>query len=450
MARKIRVKETLTLNGVEIRDIDVMRENFDIDAVIDYAFNGKLEKWLRDRYYEEEADAVAELAENDPDLEDKLYEIFDVDRPLTEEEIAWREEHLAILKQYTDDEEILANVESVAFDQQDLSDLLDEGLDEIYLCNARFLIPLRVKDKTYIGIGDDAVAEIRSNTPIDFEALNIHFKNIRFNSAYQKIAIQVDDGEPADSLFERGLAAEKAKDYAGARNCFERAAVKNHKEAMKHLISIYLDGKGMKPSPEKAFKWLLKLAESKDKTSMNKVAEMFEKGIGVKKDIEKALYWYRESAKIVEEVPRVEQPAPSAAPQPQAKPQPQPQAPPPPPVEEVPPQPEPVVEESKPASAVHHNEITVDGYTARVTTQVINKTGVHSHPAYNFVQIAAKFKSKIQILAKGRKCDGKSILMVMSLGLAYGTELTIVADGPDAEEAVRTLRDLVDDGFGEE
>ena len=40
--------------------------------------------------------------------------------------------------------------------------------------------------------------------------------------------------------------------------------------------------------------------------------------------------------------------------------------------------------------------------------------------------------------------------MVMSLGLAYGTEMTIYAEGPDAPAAVEVLRDLVDDGFGEE
>lgn len=436
MARKIRVKAPLLVNGIEIRDIDVLRDNFDIDAIIDYAFDGKLVKWLRDRYYDEEADEVEALSQDDPDLEDKLYEIFDVEPPLSEEEIAWRNERLARLKEFTDDEEILANVDSVAFDQEDLSDCLDAELDTIYLCGGRFLIPLKVEDKTYIGIGD-AVAEIRSNTPIDFEALNIHFKDIRFNSAYQKIAIQVDDGEPVESLFSRGLAAENAKDYVGARNCFERAAMKNHQDSMRHLADIYSEGKGMKPNPEKAFKWLLKLAEQKDKPSMNKVAAMFEKGVGVKKDIEKALYWYRESAKI-----NVVEPAPAPAAAPAPKPAPTPAAPAPAPAKPA--------EEPKAASGVHHNDIIVDGYNARVTTKVINKTGVHSHPAYNFVQTAAKFKSKIQILAKGRKCDGKSILMVMSLGLAYDTEMTIVADDPDAEEAVRTLRDLVDDGFGEE
>lgn len=435
MARRPRIKQPLIVNGVEVRDIEMLRDNFDVDTLIDYAFDGKLAKWLRDRYYDDEADEIESLEKDDPDLEDRMYDIFQVDPPMSEEEIAWRNERLAKLKEYTTDEEILERVDDVAFDQQDLSDLIDDDVEEIFLCGGRFTIPLKVENKTYIGIGD-AVAVIRSTVPIDFDDLNIHFKDIRFNSAYEKISPQSDDGEPADSLYSRGMAALNVKDYGEARKLLERAAMKNHREAIKEIAAIYSEGKGMKPNPEKAFKWLLKAAEQGSKSSMNKVASMYERGVGVKKDIEKALYWYRASAKMTAEEPAA---APATSSEVKVAP-PTPQA--------APPPPPPVAEESK--AAVSHNEIIIDGNTARVTTKVINKTGVHSHPAYNFVQTAGKYKSKIQILAKGRKCDGKSILMVMSLGLAYGTEMTIYAEGPDAPAAVETLRDLVDDGFGEE
>ena len=84
------------------------------------------------------------------------------------------------------------------------------------------------------------------------------------------------------------------------------------------------------------------------------------------------------------------------------------------------------------------------------TTTIENKTGIHARPASTFVQTAAKFKSKIQIAAKGKKVDAKSILMIMSMGLVKGTEITIVADGPDEADAVKALKDLVDSKFGEE
>jgi phosphocarrier protein len=84
------------------------------------------------------------------------------------------------------------------------------------------------------------------------------------------------------------------------------------------------------------------------------------------------------------------------------------------------------------------------------TTTIENKTGIHARPASVFVQTASKFKSKVQIKAKGKTVDAKSILMIMSMGLTKGTEITLVADGPDEADAVATLKKLVDDKFGEE
>lgn len=84
------------------------------------------------------------------------------------------------------------------------------------------------------------------------------------------------------------------------------------------------------------------------------------------------------------------------------------------------------------------------------TLTIENKTGIHARPASVFVQTATKFKSKVQLKAKGKTADAKSILMLMSLGLAKGTEVTIVADGPDEDEAIQALSGLIESKFGEE
>ena len=84
------------------------------------------------------------------------------------------------------------------------------------------------------------------------------------------------------------------------------------------------------------------------------------------------------------------------------------------------------------------------------TITIENKTGIHARPASIFVQTATKFKSKIQLQAKGKTIDANSILMIMSMGLVKGTEVTIIADGPDEAEAVKALKDLIDSKFGEE
>ena len=78
-----------------------------------------------------------------------------------------------------------------------------------------------------------------------------------------------------------------------------------------------------------------------------------------------------------------------------------------------------------------------------------NKSGLHARPASLFVQAANKFKSKIELTAKGKTIDAKSILMIMSMGLVKGTQVTISASGEDEKEALNTLHELINSKFGE-
>ena len=73
---------------------------------------------------------------------------------------------------------------------------------------------------------------------------------------------------------------------------------------------------------------------------------------------------------------------------------------------------------------------------------VANETGIHLEPATLLVRVSNKYKSKIQIEAKGRIIDVKSALMIISLGLVKGTEVKIIAEGSDSAEAVNTLKKL--------
>ena len=84
------------------------------------------------------------------------------------------------------------------------------------------------------------------------------------------------------------------------------------------------------------------------------------------------------------------------------------------------------------------------------TITIENKTGIHARPASIFVQTATKFKSKIQLQAKGKTIDAKSILMIMSMGLVKGTEVTIIADGPEEAEADKALKEHNETKNGDE
>ena len=78
-----------------------------------------------------------------------------------------------------------------------------------------------------------------------------------------------------------------------------------------------------------------------------------------------------------------------------------------------------------------------------------NASGLHARPAGMFVKNAAEFKSTVEVIAKGKTVNAKSIMGIMSLGLGQGDELTVVANGEDEEAAVNALVELIEGGFGE-
>lgn len=193
-------------DGAEVRNIDDLKAHFDIGSVVRYFSNGKLLTWLEDRYYDEEADAIRKISRTDKDLNQKLCAIFGI-------ESAWIIERRNRLKKYTNDANILANADKVAFDQEDLADLLDAGAREIYLCANRFVIPLRMKNKTYIGVSG-AVAVIRSKNLVNFDELGIKFENIAFDDDYQRILPKVQ------------RVTSKTQNSYGKRNIVVRAPLK--------------------------------------------------------------------------------------------------------------------------------------------------------------------------------------------------------------------------------
>lgn len=81
---------------------------------------------------------------------------------------------------------------------------------------------------------------------------------------------------------------------------------------------------------------------------------------------------------------------------------------------------------------------------------IVNKLGLHARPAARLVQTAAKFRSEIFLEREGQKVNAKSIMGVLMLAAAQGSELLIRADGEDAEAALDALGALIADGFGED
>ena len=84
-------------------------------------------------------------------------------------------------------------------------------------------------------------------------------------------------------------------------------------------------------------------------------------------------------------------------------------------------------------------------FSKDVTVQ--NQVGLHARPATFFIQKANEFKSSIWIEKDERRVNAKSLLGVLSLGIVGGTEIKIIADGTDEEDAVNGLVELVESGF---
>ena len=76
---------------------------------------------------------------------------------------------------------------------------------------------------------------------------------------------------------------------------------------------------------------------------------------------------------------------------------------------------------------------------AEIQLLVIDPSGLHARPAARFVQAASRFSSRIVIRENGREADAKSLIALLGLTIRPSTEITLAADGPDADEAVAAL-----------
>jgi phosphotransferase system HPr (HPr) family protein len=91
--------------------------------------------------------------------------------------------------------------------------------------------------------------------------------------------------------------------------------------------------------------------------------------------------------------------------------------------------------------------------TATTKITVTHEVGLHARPAANFVKTASQFQSDIQVsnvtVEKG-PVNAKSVLSVLTLGVEQDFEIELTADGPDEQEALEALTELIQGNFGEE
>lgn len=86
-------------------------------------------------------------------------------------------------------------------------------------------------------------------------------------------------------------------------------------------------------------------------------------------------------------------------------------------------------------------------YSKEIT--ITNQVGLYARPATFFIQKANEFRSTVMVEKDERKVNAKSLLGVLSLGITRGSTVTISAEGPDEEQAVNAICELVASNFGE-
>lgn len=197
MARKIRF-------GLELKDgyrasdnIAEIRDHFDYAKIVEYFLNGKLEKWLDDRHYEAEVIALSFLKPNAHDFKEKLCYIFKVDSKSIDADKIMIEDEATIkkrefIRQYTSDEDVLENIESVATTQEEVDKLYKQRSKIIYLCGKDLSISPEYKNVKYVGLGN-VMVKIASERKIDFDEMNIKFSNVKLDKTYLMLPEMVEN-----------------------------------------------------------------------------------------------------------------------------------------------------------------------------------------------------------------------------------------------------------------
>lgn len=82
--------------------------------------------------------------------------------------------------------------------------------------------------------------------------------------------------------------------------------------------------------------------------------------------------------------------------------------------------------------------------------EIKNRLGLHARAAVQVVQLAGKYEAELSVTKDGQTVNGKSIIGLMMLAAAKGQEIEVEAEGPQAQEAMDALGELIDRCFDEE
>ncbi|GEJ58621.1 phosphocarrier protein HPr [Anaeromyxobacter diazotrophicus] len=80
---------------------------------------------------------------------------------------------------------------------------------------------------------------------------------------------------------------------------------------------------------------------------------------------------------------------------------------------------------------------------------IVNTLGLHARAAAQLVQTANRYRAEVQVTKDGAEVNGKSIMGVLTLAAAKGTQIVVACEGEDAQAAMDALAKVIENGFGE-
>ena len=175
-----RIKFPLTMkNGAEVRDIESLRENFDMESVVGFFSSGKLEKWLENYYYDDILEKVKELDQKAEDFGSRLAEALgaewhgddaEVQQTMKQTELKERLKPLV-------SEEKLEQMDYIADTQETLEQFAKQGKSPVYLYGDKFTIRKWMKNIECIGIQNPTVS-VEIESPVEYQKKKIRLSKV--------------------------------------------------------------------------------------------------------------------------------------------------------------------------------------------------------------------------------------------------------------------------------
>lgn len=160
--RKRKIKFPLVLkNDVKVRTLEDLQQNFDLEKILAYYENGKLETWLRDRYEDDIAEQVSNIDRNSPEAVNVLCSVLGVSADNTTgvslADVRLKNEKLDRVKQISDESEVINNYQNVAFSQEELDSIIASGANTVYIYGEKFIILPNRKNVRFVGLNNPII-----------------------------------------------------------------------------------------------------------------------------------------------------------------------------------------------------------------------------------------------------------------------------------------------------